>query len=108
MLPFLLGDRIVARVDLKSDRAAATLRVQAAHAEPGIAPHAILEPLAAELRLMAAWLGLQRIKVERAGDLAPSRSARAFKPIGCHPGPCLHPRRPVWPGSSDQRAPGAS
>ena len=70
VLPFLLGDRIVARVDLKADRAVSTLRVQAAHAETGVSKAAIVEPLATELRLMAAWLGLERIKVERAGDLA--------------------------------------
>lgn len=70
VLPFLLGDRIVARVDLKADRAVATLRVQAAHAETGVSKAAIVEPLATELRLMATWLGLERIKVERAGDLA--------------------------------------
>jgi len=70
VLPFLLGDRIVARVDLKADRAVSTLRVQAAHAEIGVSKGAIVEPLAAELRLMAVWLGLESIKVERAGDLA--------------------------------------
>lgn len=70
VLPFLLGDQIVARVDLKADRAVATLRVQAAHAETGVSKAAIVEPLATELRLMATWLGLERIKVERAGDLA--------------------------------------
>jgi uncharacterized protein len=70
VLPFLLGERIVARVDLKADRAVSTLRVQAAHAEAGVAGNAVVEPLAAELRLMAAWLGLERIRLERAGDLA--------------------------------------
>ncbi len=70
VLPLLLGDRIVARVDLKADRAASTLRVQAAHAEANAARPAIIEPLAAELRLMAAWLGLARIRVERRGDIA--------------------------------------
>jgi uncharacterized protein YcaQ len=70
VLPLLLGDRIAARVDLKADRAASTLRVQAAHAEPGASAAEAIEPLAAELRLMAEWLGLERIRVERRGDLA--------------------------------------
>jgi uncharacterized protein YcaQ len=69
VLPFLLGDRIVARLDLKADRAGSTLRVQAAHAEPDVAKAAIVEPLANELRLMAAWIGLEKIKMEGVGDL---------------------------------------
>ncbi|MBX9589668.1 MAG: winged helix DNA-binding domain-containing protein [Hyphomonadaceae bacterium] len=70
VLPFLLGDRIVARVDLKADRAVSTLRVKAAHAEAGVDKRAVVAPLAAELRLMAAWLELDALKVERVGDLA--------------------------------------
>jgi uncharacterized protein YcaQ len=70
VLPFLLGDRIVARLDLKADRVASVLRVQAAHAEAGVTKAAIVEPVAAELRLMADWLGLEKIRMERAGDLA--------------------------------------
>ncbi|MFL6861782.1 MAG: winged helix-turn-helix domain-containing protein [Allosphingosinicella sp.] len=68
VLPFLLGDRIAARVDLKADRQANALLVQAAHSE-GRHGHAA-EPLAAELRLMAEWLGLDQVRVARRGDLA--------------------------------------
>ncbi len=69
VLPLLLGDALVARVDLKSDREASVLRVQAAHAEPG-APRAMPGALANELRLLAGWLGLDEIEVVDRGDLA--------------------------------------
>jgi hypothetical protein len=69
VLPFLHRERIAARVDLKADRQAGLLRVQAAHGEPG-APCDTCEALAAELELMAGWLGLGGVHGSERGDLA--------------------------------------
>ena len=69
VLPFLLGDRLVARVDLKAERAAGTLRVIATHYEPGVQRHEVAAQLRDELQLLARWLGL-------AGVASPPRERR--------------------------------
>jgi uncharacterized protein len=74
VLPFLQDEAITARVDLKSDRKAGTLLVQAAWREPDTAPDTPAR-LAAELGRMAGWLGLARVEVVGKGDLAEALAA---------------------------------
>jgi uncharacterized protein YcaQ len=80
VMPFLLGDRLVARVDLKADRQARVLRVHGAFAEPHAYDHPgeaqVAAEVATQLSLMSSWLELDRVDVELHGDLA-SGLARA-------------------------------
>jgi uncharacterized protein YcaQ len=72
VLPFLLGDELVARVDLKADRAGSALLVQSAWGEPGIEEAEVADELLAELQLMARWLELDQVEITGRGDLGPA------------------------------------
>ena len=69
VFPFLLDEALVARVDLKADRAAGVLRVPGAFAEPGVDHARVAGELAGELHAMASWLGLERVRVGERGEL---------------------------------------
>jgi hypothetical protein len=68
VLPFLLDERLVARVDLKADRARSALRVVKAHCEPWAEDIRVAGPLGEEIRTLAGWLGLDRVVVSRYRD----------------------------------------
>ncbi|MEJ7703959.1 MAG: crosslink repair DNA glycosylase YcaQ family protein [Geodermatophilaceae bacterium] len=75
VLPYLLGDRIVARVDLKADRSGGALLVLGAFLEEGQDAGSVAGPLAAELRTLAGWLALDDVMVAGHGSLAPAVAA---------------------------------
>lgn len=77
VLPFLLGEELVARVDLKADRASGTLRVLAAHLEPAAKERSaeVAAALARELTALAAWQALTAVRVARRGGLAAKLAA---------------------------------
>ncbi|MET3803530.1 uncharacterized protein YcaQ [Nakamurella sp. UYEF19] len=69
VFPLLVDDELVGRFDLKADRAAGQLLVQASWYEPGTNPGAVAEAAAAELRRMARWLGLDEVVIRPQGNL---------------------------------------
>ena len=82
VLPFLLGDELVARVDLKADRRAGVLRIPGAWLEPGRPVADVAAALAGALGDLAAWLELGGIAPPEAGDLAPALGAALRHPGG--------------------------
>lgn len=72
VLPFLMGEEIVARFDLKTDRETKTLRVLAAHIEPNLKVGKVASAAARELEALARFLGADRVEVGRKGNLAKS------------------------------------
>jgi len=70
VFPFLLGDELVARVDIKADRRAGVLRVPGAFLEDGQDQVRVGRAVAAELCSMAGWLGLGEIAIGTKGNLA--------------------------------------
>ena len=83
--PFLLDSELVARVDLKADRARGVLRVNSAWLEAGADPDATSTALLAELVAMAGWLGLSDVEVVPRGDLGP-RLALSVRRTAYHRG----------------------
>jgi uncharacterized protein YcaQ len=75
VLPFRMGDRIVARVDLKADRKNSRLLVLAVHEEPGVPGKACTESLAEELTSLAEWLALDDIHVAKNSGFARTLAA---------------------------------
>ncbi|WP_068185181.1 crosslink repair DNA glycosylase YcaQ family protein [Mycobacterium sp. UM_CSW] len=75
--PLLMDGRLVARVDLKADRATDSLRVVGAFAERDVSRPAVADALAGELNSMASWLGLGGFSVAGRGDLAGELRAAA-------------------------------
>lgn len=105
VLPFLLADRIVARVDLKADRASSTLRVIGAFAEPEIEISETTAALVEELEAMREWLELESLEIGERGDLTPHlRRARQTRQARRAPSPTATRRAPVPPSGARRTA----
>ena len=106
VFPFLLGDTLVARCDLKADRQRRVLMVHGAFLEPGQDARRVAPELAAELRHMQSWLNLERIEVGERGDIARQlrrcvarTAAGEARPGSREPGAVASASRAPAPGS---------
>ncbi|HLN16323.1 MAG TPA: crosslink repair DNA glycosylase YcaQ family protein [Acidimicrobiales bacterium] len=70
VLPFLMGDQLVARFDLKADRKTGALAVRGAFAENGTNPPTVAAAAAEELLRLQEWLHLETVRVGPNGGLA--------------------------------------
>jgi uncharacterized protein YcaQ len=80
VLPVLVDDELVGRLDLKTDRQVGALRVLASYTEQGVDPNVVAPAIAAELVTMSTWLGADHIVVTDRGDLAPALRAAVAHP----------------------------
>lgn len=95
VLPFLLGERLVARVDLKADRTASRLQVRGGSVEAGQSVKNVVEPLWEQLKAMARWLELEGVE-------ATSRRGELIKAIRDLAGRSKRARRQPAPDFTDQ------
>jgi hypothetical protein len=89
VLPLLLGDQLVARFDLKTDRRASTLQVRGAYAEPGTDSDSVAHAAAVELDAIRGWLQLDRVAVARRGNLAAAVRRAIARPRAASSSPSM-------------------
>lgn len=80
VMPFLLNDELVARVDIKADRADRVLRVLGTFTEDGQDPQRVAGPLVSELCELSEWLGLSGVTVVERGNAGPAVAAALGRP----------------------------
>lgn len=82
VLPYLQGERIVGRVDVKADRKNSVLEVKGAWHEPHADPNEVAPGLAAELAELARFQRLDSIAIQPRGNLAPNLNLRTVRESG--------------------------